>query len=522
MNVLMGVYFNSPHGGLHDNVISSVEAVLGDGGSVTVLCKPGAFADTVKDLGCSVLETNFSTLSFGLVVDLLDKINSEKPFDVIHTHPFLSREILLYFSRKKNIPLILTLHGQYDDELETYWNDVEIILTVSEGIKDFVAERVESIEREKLHVLHNAVSNVYSSSTVDRSVLRELPESKVITFVTRFDADKQFILDVGLEAIKWSSSSHEKIFWQFIGDGNLLSDFKEKVRSLINKSDFAFSGWLTNDELAEKYRESYVVIGPGRCAIDALACGSPVIAIGSKGYIGLIDETSWFNGVYSNFGGVGSRHKSYESGSISKDLNRLLTMSGYSKYLGELGPRLAKTFFNTEEINTKLINLYGLSACRALGSENNSENKELWHPKHGLIRIELCVIGSSEVSVEIIHSRVDSYSFAWYEYTNDNISHTHNYTGCPIKVFSFGKAGKYAIRCFLKDKHDSKISFMIVEVEKKDFEEKIKLQSKVEDAEVSYHASEKIKTSVLKSLNFSRADGNIGKSSAVKKLEFTK
>jgi len=522
MNVLIGVYFNSPHGGLHDNVISSVKAVFEDGGSVTVLCKPGAFAEILKGLGCSVLETNYSILSFGLVIDLLEQINRLKPFDVIHTHPFQSRELLLYFSRRTNIPLLLTLHGQYDDELETYWDELELILTVSEGIKDFVVSRVKDITREKLYVLCNAVSDTYNFSNVEYSSLRKETDFKVVSLVTRFDADKQFILDVALEAIKWSATSPQKIFWQFIGDGDLLSSFKEKVDNLIDKNNFVFKGWLSDSDLAEKYRNSDIVIGPGRCAIDALACGVPVIAIGSKGYIGLINEISWFNGVYSNFGGVGSRFKSYESGSISKDLNKCLTISGYSNYLRELGPRLTKTFFNAENINAQLINFYNLSALKVLGTQKRpGENTELWHPKHGLIGLNVKIISSFELSVEIEHTRADKYSFAWYEYVNEDIARTHNYSSCSSRVFSFTKAGCYSIRCFLKDEQGSKVSFIVAKIEKKEFEEKIEFQTCVENGVVKFCPSFEQNESVLKSLDFSNgATSNIN-SSSINGLDFT-
>ncbi len=523
MNILIGVYFNSEHGGLHDNIFSSVKAVLSNGGCATVLCKAGCFADSLLELGCSVIETNFSIFSFGKVVDLLEQLNDARPFDIVHAHPFQSREILHYFSKRNNIPFILTIHGQYDDELEKYHEDVDIILTVSEGIKDYVLKRVEGVSSEKIHVLYNAVNDVYAPPIFQSKKLNSSSKARVVTFVTRFDEDKRFILDVGLEAIKWAStSSEDHIFWQFLGDGTLLSEFKKDVNELIDEDSFAFKGWLSDSALAREYRKSDIVIGPGRCAIDALACGAPVIALGSKGYIGLIDGASWLNGVYSNFGGVGARFNSYEIGSIANDLDRFFKMNNGSKSFEKLGVAITDTFFNDVIISKKLISMYALTSLRREEPEKREKlSDRFWHPKHGLTGINLNFIDRLKLCVEIEHTRVSNYTFAWYEYENGNVIRTHNYTNSPVKVFEFDKRGIFAVRCFMKDKNGFKVSFLVVDINISLEGEKMKLQTKHEKMDVKL-SSGKVKNKLRPSsleLDFLEFTGE--KETKVKGLNFS-
>ena len=488
MNILIGVYFNSEHGGLHDNVFSSVKAVLSNGGCATVVCKTGSFAVSLQELGCSVIETNFSIFSFGKVIDLLEQLNEARPFDIVHAHPFQSREMLHYFSKRNNIPFILTIHGQYDDELATYHEDVDVILTVSEGIKDYVLKRVEGVASEKVHVLYNAVNDVYVSPVFQPKMPSYSSKSRVVTFVTRFDEDKRFILDVGLEALKWTSTRpEENIFWQFLGDGTLLSEFKKKVEELIDKDSFAFKGWLSDSSLAHEYRKSDIVIGPGRCAIDALACGVPVIALGSKGYIGLIDGESWMNGVYSNFGGVGARFDSYDIGSIANDLGHFFKMNNDSQNFQELGLAITDTFFNNDIISKKLISMYTLSSLRREKPRKVQLSNSFWHPKHGLMGINLnCVDRLNKLRVEIEHMRVSNYTFAWYEYQNGNVIRTHDYTNSPVKTFDFDKPGNFTVRCFMKDKNGFKVSFLVVDVDVFIEKENTRLQGKHEKMDVKF------------------------------------
>lgn len=522
MNILIGVYFNSEHGGLHDNISSSVKAVLSNGGCATVLCKAGSFADSLRELGCSVIETNFSIFSFGKVIDLLEQLNDARPFDIVHAHPFQSREILHYFSKRNNIPFILTIHGQYDDELAKYHEDVDVILTVSEGIKDYVLKRVEGVSGEKIHVLYNAVNDVYASPIFQPKKLNSSSKTRVVTFVTRFDEDKRFILDVGLEAIRWTSTRPEEhIFWQFLGDGTLLSEFKKNVNKLISEDSFAFKGWLSDSALAHEYRKSDIVIGPGRCAIDALACGAPVIALGSKGYIGLIDGASWLNGVYSNFGGVGARFNSYEIGSIANDLDRFFKMNNGSQNFEKLGVAITDTFFNNIIINKKLISMYALTSLRREEPEKEKLSNYFWHPKHGLKGINLNCVDRLKLCIEIEHTRVSNFTFAWYEYQNGNVIRTHNYTSSPVKIFEFDKRGRFAVRCFMKDKNGFKVSFLVVDIDISIEEEKIKLQSKNEKMDVKLFSGKEKNKLISSSFELDFLESTGEKEIKVKGLNFS-
>lgn len=96
----------------------------------------------------------------------------------------------------------------------------------------------------------------------------------------------------------------------------------------------------------------------GRSAIEGMASGKPVIAVGSKNYIGLIKHNNWQFGMYNNFVGTGEKFSGYELGSVESDLDYLLDSRERIKPLGEFSYKKASQFFDADKLNQKLYELY--------------------------------------------------------------------------------------------------------------------------------------------------------------------
>jgi len=79
-----------------------------------------------------------------------------------------------------------------------------------------------------------------------------------------------------------------------IGNGPGFNDIKETVDRINNFSAGKFIhlfGERTN--MINFYSNSDCVVGTGRVALEAMACGKPLIATGNQGYFGLLTQNNF-------------------------------------------------------------------------------------------------------------------------------------------------------------------------------------------------------------------------------------
>lgn len=353
MNVLICVFFKAAFGGLHSNVLSTASHCLRKGHGVTVVCPDGPFRSALAAAGIESIATDYSSIDDTVQAILA---RSERRYDVVHAHPFASRKVALKLGQKLSIPVIVTYHGMYPDEIERHVGEYAAIIAVSEGIRDYLAALVPN-HRQKLFVVPNGVNRELFWPV--RAMARS---GKVkLTFVSRLDTDKRFVMNMLLTALRHCATKHRgQVSWTIVGDGSELDALKTAAEELASAGDFPvrFSGWLNGRALAEAYRQSDVVVAPGRCALEAMACGRSVIAIGSKEYVGLITRESWLAGVYSNFGGFGQGIQGYQEGTIERELSAVVADGALRGTLGNLGMALTRNFYDDTAINERIAALY--------------------------------------------------------------------------------------------------------------------------------------------------------------------
>ena len=357
----------APLGGLQAHVRRQAEALLRAGHECTVMCKPGPFARSLGDLPVRVLETSFDELSES--VALADRAGR---YDLVHAHPFQSREVGLDVARHQRIPFLITFHGAYLDELASYAEEVDLVIAVSAGIRDLLVER-GAIAADRVVVIPNGVDTELFKP--DRQggpwtpcLVRGLEgytpsaDDKHILFVSRLDPGKEFMLDLLRET--WEEVERRRAFcliWWVAGDGALrgeLEAFGNTLNQRIGRQLITFLGWQDPPALAELYKHCDLAIGPGRCALECMACGTPIIAVGHRGYIGLVDSATALQGVYGNFGELGEAHESYVLGSMFRDIDRVIYDEQALSDLGKLSLSLVNAYFRQDDLDRALLRSY--------------------------------------------------------------------------------------------------------------------------------------------------------------------
>lgn len=364
MNILILVYFKAAAGGLHENIRATVKQLLAAGAKCTVVCREGIFASELRAIGVTLVCTDFSETQRSKTVADLSLLHQADPFTLIHTHPFASRVLAQQLATSWRCPLVTTIHGKYTDKLEENQQEFAAIFAVSTGIRDFLLEMVGPEIAHKVMVFPNAVDlSVFTLPSAESDTVKcAEKKSVVITLVSRFDRDKQFIMDTFLAAVSDLVHSGGSLDFEvvLVGQGSEQENFINALTGLLGQEKVSYLGWLQGEQLANAYHSADIVVAPGRCALEAMACAKPTIAIGSKGYVGLIDSKNWQMGVYTNFGGVGNKEADYETGTMSHDISTLFDKRHRQQQLGRLGRTLVELFYNEESINRQMISAYHL------------------------------------------------------------------------------------------------------------------------------------------------------------------
>ena len=357
MKLLYVVHFHAPMGGLHENVYSSALYMQKQGADVYVMLKPGPLMDRLDAEGIHTIAAEFgaSVSAVKKCVQQLEDLNVA--FDLIHFHPGLSKYPATKYARLHNIPIVETYHGMWHDDLNKHAGLLDAIITVSEGIKLNLQKRLK-----RLYERYYVIPNGYDSELFKTPVFYDINKKEVnIGFVARLDEDKQFIMDILILAANHvKHHSDIKINIHIIGDGTEKDTFIKLIEEALNNTahTVVYKGWLVDAELRDAYLDCDIIVAPGRSAIEGMASGKPVIAVGSKKYIGLIKSDNWQFGMYNNFGGTGLKFSDYELGSVEKDLDYLLNNRERIKTLGEFSYKIASQFFDADKLNQKLLELY--------------------------------------------------------------------------------------------------------------------------------------------------------------------
>ncbi|ACQ69985.1 MULTISPECIES: glycosyltransferase family 4 protein [unclassified Exiguobacterium] len=348
MNVLLPVFFHSAMGGLHRHILSSVKVLIREGHEVTVVCKPGPFAEEVEALGGQVMRTDYSNEDVTRVIDAV----GTQSFDMVYAQPFDSRQVGLAVAETHGIPFVLVIHGMYDDEIEQYHASVSRVIAVSERIATHLVEHCPAIE-SKLIVIPNGVDDAFVPDTTSVS-----SERVTGLFTSRLDADKLFILDVFLDALEDERIKSLPIDWLIVGDGTqrekYASRYEEALEGTSQTMDWL--GWVEQDDLPEVMCRADFVIAPGRSALEGMAVGKPTIAVGSKSYQGLVTPSTWQDIASTNFGGIGTKYDGYTSGRIGDAILELMDETT-RRELARFSAALVDEHFRDEAAQRLLLDL---------------------------------------------------------------------------------------------------------------------------------------------------------------------
>jgi teichuronic acid biosynthesis glycosyltransferase TuaC len=235
----------------------------------------------------------------------IDQLRRIFPFDLIHAHfAYPDGIVAERLARRYGVPFVITEHALWRPWMDNYPRIRHQVLWASQqcafhiAVSQCTRETISHFtgETSKLRVIHNGV---------DGTVFSSLPENR-----TAFSNQILYVgvmrqvkgVDVLLKAMRRLVDQQPEARLVLVGGGFYNSysleekSLKELAEELGLTRNVEFVGLKSPDEVAKYMRESTMLVLPSRretfgtVLIEALACGTPVIATNCGGPAEIVNE----------------------------------------------------------------------------------------------------------------------------------------------------------------------------------------------------------------------------------------
>lgn len=287
---------------------------------------------------------------------LKEEIENFKP-DIIHTqHIWIWSSIVTEY----NLPTAITSHGSdmmgynIDNSFGVYCEkaieNCDKIITISKKNNEVVLENFPQAKNKSITLKNGYDTQIFHLKNLKKQeVLKEFginkDYKKIVLYAGRLTENKG--IDVLLNAA--NIYEDEDTITIIAGGGGLLGDLKKQA-SELNLKNIAFVGDQTQENLSKLYNIADVLAVPSRVegfglvAIEALACGTPVVATNKGGMTDFINDK------------VGALVDVEDEVMLEKEISKILNGNRTFNIL-ELS-QYAQNNYSQEAVINDLINIY--------------------------------------------------------------------------------------------------------------------------------------------------------------------
>ncbi|MBC8062121.1 MAG: glycosyltransferase [Clostridiaceae bacterium] len=351
-------------GGTETHVLTLASELIKAGISVVILSDSGALYEEFNKLGCKIYTIDFplaiinsEDIALGYKNKIKEIIQIEG-INIMHLHQSPSGALCIDVANELKIPCVFTVHGlYYQDIASDRLNNCTKVISVSEPVFDWLQDfNIPSV------VIPNGIDfNIFYPrvATNIREELQVPEDAFTILYASRMAWSKAYICENVIKVCSdLRNNENMNIHAFIIGDGHVFNDIKDMADRINNSSNGKFIHLLgERTDMVNFYSNCDCVVGTGRVAIEAMACGKPLIATGNQGYFGLLTENN-FQEAWKLYFADHEANKINNEQFLYEDLSYIYKNKDHIKKIGEDGYEWARSIFDARRTTEEIIKVY--------------------------------------------------------------------------------------------------------------------------------------------------------------------
>lgn len=355
MRILL-IIKNFDFGGAENHVRELANLLERRGDEVYVIARNGRQSELLKK-NIRFIPLRFRFVIPPLHVILLSCFLVKNKIEVIHAHQRLPIHIATLAGIATGVPVIATVHGRTRFDLRSW-------------ISRRFTDRLIFVSREVLEVSAKLDEIKTKSVVIPNWVFpEEIHRNKIpfsVSYISRVDRKhSSLILMIIRKVISPLAMQYPKLTFRIIGEGEslpLVQEEAEKLNLGLDRKVCIVSGFVP--DIKEVIRRSELVMGVGRVALEALACGVPVLSVNRNRLGEIISKSNYHSYKINNFVSVGSPCPD------EKNLLRILTGFFYDREYRISESGIIRDYvlkdFDPDILTGRIRNLY-YSSCETEG-----------------------------------------------------------------------------------------------------------------------------------------------------------
>lgn len=306
-------------GGVETVILNQITAFTKKGYNVYVLAGKGVYSDRIEELGGHFIECDFPEEN-EINSDRINKIVriiKENNITEIHIHKYQCIPSLMIAICKTGIPYFAYEHGFKDTKKYYTWNypiykfffpiyfkNAYKIIAITPKVAE-ITQKEYNLKKEKYIIIHNGIDfDTYKNTTPNYN-----DSVNKIYIISRIDEEKLPPIYYGIELFENYLKINQEAKLYIIGDGNA----KEKIIKYLNDANLKVSGkdkeakvilLGAQSDVIKYLKDADILLGIGRCALEAIAMEVPVIITGYDGVKGLLTKDKMKIAMEENFSGI--------------------------------------------------------------------------------------------------------------------------------------------------------------------------------------------------------------------------